>query len=261
MLEVIRNDYKGSDKLKDKVALITGGDSGIGRSVAIHFAREGADISIVYHESDLDANQTKEMVEKEGRKCILFKGDIAIEEFSRSCVQQTVERFGKLDILVNNAGTHEEDKEFLDISTDQFKRTFEVNMFSFFYFTHEAVKFMKEGGSIINTASVVAYRGSEHLMDYSSTKGAVVSFTRAVAKNLASKNIRVNGVAPGPIWTPLVIETFDEDHLEKFGKSTPMKRAGKPSEVAPAYVYLASNDSSYVSGQMIHVNGGEVVGG
>ncbi len=261
MLEVIRQDYKGSEKLKDKVALITGGDSGIGRSVAVHFAREGADISIVYLESDLDAQQTKEMVEKEGRKCILLKGDIAIEEFSRSCVQKTVEQLGKVDILVNNAGTHEEDKEFLDISTEQFKRTFEVNMFSIFYFTHEAVKHMTNGGTIINTASVVAYRGSEHLMDYSSTKGAVVSFTRALAKNLASKNIRVNGVAPGPIWTPLVIATFDEGHLEKFGKSTPMKRAGKPSEVAPAYVYLASDDSSYVSGQMIHVNGGEVVGG
>ncbi|HEY1055164.1 MAG TPA: glucose 1-dehydrogenase, partial [Emticicia sp.] len=244
MLEVIRPEYKGSEKLKNKVALITGGDSGIGRSVAVHFAREGADISIVYLESDLDAEQTKEMVEKEGSKCLLIKGDISNESFSRSCVQQTVEHFGKLDILVNNAGTHEEDSEFLDISTDQFKRTFEVNMYSFFYFTQEAVKFMKEGASIINTASVVAYRGSEHLMDYSSTKGAVVSFTRALAKNLASKNIRVNGVAPGPIWTPLVIATFDEDHLKKFGKSTPMKRAGKPSEVAPAYVYLACDDSS-----------------
>jgi NAD(P)-dependent dehydrogenase (short-subunit alcohol dehydrogenase family) len=260
-LEVIRKNYKGSEKLLDKVALITGGDSGIGRSVAVYFAREGADIVIVYHESDLDANQTQEMVESEGRKCILIKGDIASEEFCRSCVQQTVKQFSKIDILVNNAGTHEEDKEFLDITTEQFKRTFEVNMFSFFYFTHEAVKHMKENSCIINTASVVAYRGSEHLMDYSSTKGAVVSFTRAVSKNLAPKKIRVNGVAPGPIWTPLVIATFDEEHLKKFGGNTPMKRAGKPSEVAPAYVFLASEDSSYISGQMIHVNGGEVVGG
>lgn len=260
-LEVIRKNYKGSDKLLDKVALITGGDSGIGRSVAVHFAREGADVVIVYHESDLDAEQTKKMVETEGRKCILLKGDIASEEFCRSCVRDTVKQLKKIDILVNNAGTHEEDKEFLDISTEQFKRTFEVNMFSFFYFTHEAVKNMKENCSIINTASVVAYRGSEHLMDYSATKGAVVSFTRAVSKNLAPKKIRVNGVAPGPIWTPLVIETFDEDHLKKFGGNTPMKRAGKPSEVAPAYVFLACEDSSYITGQMIHVNGGEVVGG
>lgn len=261
MLEAVRPGYKGADKLKGEVALITGGDSGIGRSVAILYAKEGADISIVYHESDRDAEQTKKMVEAEGRKCRLFKGDIAVESFCRSVVNETVKEFGKLSILVNNAGTHEEDKELEDISTEQFKRTFEVNMYSFFYFSHEAVKIMKENSCIINTVSVVAYRGSEHLMDYSATKGAILSFTRSLAKNLATKGIRVNAVAPGPIWTPLVIASFDEKRLENFGKNTPMKRAGKPSEVAPAYVFLASQDATYITGQVIHINGGEVVGG
>lgn len=261
MLEVVRPRYIGSDKLKRKTAIITGGDSGIGRSVSVLFAKEGADVIIVYHESDRDAEKTKKMVEKEGRKCILYKGDIAEEKFCRQVVRDTVKKFGRIDILVNNAGTHESDKDVLKISTSQFKRTFEVNMFSFFYFTHEALKFMKPGCSIINTASVVAYRGSEHLVDYSATKGAIVSFTRALSKNLAAKGIRVNAVAPGPVWTPLVIETFDAKKLKEFGKNTPMKRAGKPSEIAPAYVFLSSEDASYITGQVIHINGGEVVGG
>lgn len=261
MLEVIAPDYSGSGKLKNSVALITGGDSGIGRSVAVHYAREGADVAIVYLSSDDDAAETKALVEAEGRSCLLIRGDIARETFCRNAVNKVIRKFGKLNILVNNAGTHEEDKDFLKISTAQFKRTFEVNMFSFFYFTHEALKVMKKNSVIINTASVVAYRGSGHLIDYSSTKGAIVSFTRALAKNLAEKGIRVNAVAPGPIWTPLVIETFTKEHLKTFGQQTPMKRAGKPSEVAPAYVFLASRDGSYITGQVIHVNGGEVVGG
>jgi NAD(P)-dependent dehydrogenase (short-subunit alcohol dehydrogenase family) len=261
MLEAVSKNYFSAGKLEGKVALITGGDSGIGRSISALFAKEGADVAIVYLESDKDAEQTKAMVEKEGSRCVLYKGDIASEEFCRSTVNQVVRDFGQLDILVNNAGTHEPDNEFLDIQTEQFKRTFEVNMYSFFYFSQEAVKVMKENSAIINTASVVAYRGSEHLVDYSATKGAIVSFTRALSKNLAEKKIRVNAVAPGPIWTPLVIESFDVEHLKEFGKKTPMKRAGKPSEVAPAYVFLASDDASYISGQVIHVNGGEVVGG
>lgn len=261
MLEAVSKNYFSAGKLEGKVALITGGDSGIGRSISALFAKEGADVAIVYLESDKDAEQTKAMVEKEGSRCVLYKGDIASEEFCRSTVNQVVQDLGQLDILVNNAGTHEPDNEFLDIQTEQFKRTFEVNMYSFFYFSQEAVKVMKENSAIINTASVVAYRGSEHLVDYSATKGAIVSFTRALSKNLAEKKIRVNAVAPGPIWTPLVIESFDVEHLKEFGKKTPMKRAGKPSEVAPAYVFLASDDASYISGQVIHVNGGEVVGG
>jgi NAD(P)-dependent dehydrogenase (short-subunit alcohol dehydrogenase family) len=261
MLEVIRPGYKGAEKLKDRVAIITGGDSGIGKSVAVHYAKEGADIAIVYHESDDDANETKRLVEAEGRKCVLFKGDISLEEFCKKVVNDSHKEFGRLDILVNNAGTHEPDQDIKDISSEQFKRTFEVNMFSFFYFTREALNVLQPDGCIINTASVVAYRGSDHLIDYSATKGAIVSFTRSLSKNLASKGIRVNAVAPGPIWTPLVIESFDEEHLKKFGKKTPMERAGKPSEVAPAFVFLACEDASYITGQVIHVNGGEVVGG
>lgn len=261
MLEVIREDYNGSGKLSGKTAIITGGDSGIGRSVAVMFAREGADIAIVYHSSDKDARVTCKMVEQENRRCSLYKGDIADEAFCRETINHIHSVFGSIDILVNNAGTHEEDTNFLEISSEQFKRTFEVNMFSIFYFSQEALKFMKVGSSIINTASVVAYRGSDHLIDYSSTKGAIVSFTRSLAKNLAEKEIRVNAVAPGPVWTPLVIASFDTDHLEKFGKSTPMKRAGKPSEIAPAFLFLASADASFITGQVIHVNGGEIVGG
>jgi NAD(P)-dependent dehydrogenase (short-subunit alcohol dehydrogenase family) len=261
MLEAVSKNYFAAGKLEGKVALVTGGDSGIGRSISALFAKEGADVAIVYLESDRDAEQTKSLVEKEGSKCVLYKGDIVSEEFCRSVVNKVVADFGQLDILVNNAGTHEPDDDFLNIESAQFKRTFEVNMYSFFYFSQEAVKVMKENSAIINTASVVAYRGSEHLIDYTATKGAIVSFTRALSKNLAEKKIRVNAVAPGPIWTPLVIESFDVEHLKEFGKKTPMKRAGKPSEVAPAYVFLASDDASYISGQVIHVNGGEVVGG
>ncbi|HYF30403.1 MAG TPA: glucose 1-dehydrogenase [Chitinophagaceae bacterium] len=253
--------YKPAYKLLDKVAIITGGDSGIGRAVAIHYAKEGAHVAIVYHTSDADAKETQALVEQEGRACLLFKGDIANEAFSRKTVRQVHKHFGKLSILVNNAAQQEVDKDFMEVTGKQVRRTFEVNIFSFFYFTHEALKLLDEDGCIINTTSVTAYRGSEHLIDYSSTKGAIVSFTRSLAKNLAEKGIRVNAVAPGPIWTPLIFDTFDEKHIREFGKKTPMKRAGYPYEVAPAYVFLASADSSYITGQVLHINGGEVVGG
>lgn len=245
----------------DKVALITGGDSGIGRAVAVHYAREGADVAIIYHESDDDARETQQLVEKENKQCLLFKGDLADEKFARKTVQAVHKHFGKLSILVNNAGMQEVDQDFMNVSSDQMRRTFEVNIFSFFYCTHEALKVLDKTGCIINTTSVTAYRGSEHLVDYSSTKGAIVSFTRSLSKNLAPKGIRVNAVAPGPIWTPLIFETFDEKHIKEFGQKTPMERAGFPYEVAPAYVFLASDDASYITGQVMHINGGEIVGG
>lgn len=254
---VIREDYKGTGKLSGKVALVTGGDSGIGRSVAVHFAREGADIAIVYRKSDDDARQTKELITAEGRECLLLKGDISKETMCNKMVEKTLKQFGKLNILVNNAGTHEDDKEIAGVSSKQLTDTFEVNLFSMFYLTTAALKEMKEGDTIINTTSVTAYRGSEHLLDYSASKGAIVTFTRSLALNVAEKGIRVNGVAPGPIWTPLVVYSFDKEHLQKFGKDTPMKRAGYPYEVAPVYVYLASDDSTYVTGQILHVNGGD----
>ena len=259
-VEPIRADYKGTDKLANKAALITGGDSGIGRSVALYFAREGADIAIVYLKNDEDAAETKKLVEKEGRECLLIKKDISIEANCIKIIDKVVKKLGRLDILVNNAGIHEEDFSVTEISDKQLKRTFEVNMYAMFYLCKAALKLLEKGSCIINTASVVAYRGSEHLLDYSATKGGIVAFTRSLAQNLIEKGIRVNAVAPGPIWTPLVINAFDEEHLKKFGKDTPMNRAGYPFEVAPAYVYLASDDSSYVTGQVIHVNGGDTMG-
>ena len=254
----IRNTYKGAHKLAGKVAIITGGDSGIGRSVAIYYAREGADITIVYLESDDDARATKAMIEEEGRRCLLLKGDVGDEVFCKEVVTQTHKELGRLDILVNNAGTHEEDKHIQGISAEQLQHTFQVNMFSMFYLSQAALDVMSPNSVIINTASVTAYRGSSHLLDYSATKGAIVSFTRSLAQNVAEKGIRVNAVAPGPIWTPLVVYSFDVEHLKKFGKDTPLGRAGYPMEVAPAYVYLASEDSTYVTGQVLHVNGGDI---
>lgn len=259
--QVIRDNYKGSGKLEGKIALISGGDSGIGRSVAVHYAREGADVAIIYLDEDKDAEETKGMIEKEGRKCLLLKGDIGGEAFCKEAINETVEKLGSLDILVNNAAEQHPKGQFEEVSAEQFRKTYETNIFSFFYCAHAAIEHMKEGSSIINTSSVTAYRGSGHLIDYSSTKGAIVSFTRSLGKSLAERGIRVNAVAPGPIWTPLIPSTFDEKQVAEFGKDTPMKRPGQPSEVGPAYVFLASEDASYITGQVIHINGGEVVGG
>lgn len=257
--EIIRENYKGSDKLKNKVALITGGDSGIGRSVAVHFAREGADVAIVYLNEITDAEETQRLIQKEGRKCLLIEGDVRQESFCKALVEECVSSLGGLNVLVCNAAAQFPKNSLSEINSDQLHKTFETNIYSFFYITRAALSHLKEGDAIINTASVTAYRGSEHLIDYSSTKGAIVSFTRSLSQNLAKKKIRVNGVAPGPIWTPLIPATFDE--VSDFGQDTPLGRAGQPSEVAPAYVYLASEDSSYVTGQFIHVNGGELIGG
>ncbi|MGI4750558.1 MAG: SDR family oxidoreductase [Janthinobacterium lividum] len=259
--EYINENYKGSDKLKGKKALITGGDSGIGRAVAIHFAREGADVAIVYLGEDEDAEKTKKLIEAEGRKALLIKGDVADPETSVKAVQQTVDAFGGLNILVNNAGQQYPQKDISGISNEQLEKVFKTNIFAHFYFAKEALKHLQEGDCIINTTSVTAYRSSPSLLDYSSTKGAIVSFTRSLGTNLAEKKIRVNGVAPGPIWTPLIVSTFDEEKIESFGKDVPLGRAGQPSEVAPAYIFLASQDASYITGQVIHVNGGEIVNG
>lgn len=256
--EIIRDSYKGSEKLKNKVALITGGDSGIGRSVAVHFAREGADIAIVYLKEDKDAKETKHLVEKEGRTCIIIPGDLKDPDFCKSAVEKCVHHFGKLNILINNAAMQFPKDSLEEISREQVETTFKTNIFSMFEVTKAALKHLKEGDVIINTTSVTSFRGSDHLLDYAASKGAITSFTRSLSQNLVDKKIRVNGVAPGPIWTPLIPATFDD--VSDFGQDSPLKRAGQPSEVAPAYVFLASEDSSYITGQFIHVNGGEQVG-
>lgn len=258
--EFIRDSYKGSDKLIGKVALITGGDSGIGRAVAVHFAREGADVAIVYLDEHKDADETKQLVEKEGRKCVTIAGDIGDEGFCQKAVKQTVKELGKLDILVNNAAEQHEQQDLRDITKEQLQKTFGTNIFSMFYMTKAALEHMNEGSCIVNSTSVTSYRGSHHLMDYASTKGAITAFTRSLSANLAEKNIRVNAVAPGPIWTPLIPASFDAKKVKEFGSNVPLKRPGQPSEVAPAYVLLASEDGSYITGQVIHVNGGEQVG-
>jgi NAD(P)-dependent dehydrogenase (short-subunit alcohol dehydrogenase family) len=257
--EVIRKGYQGSGKLKGKVALITGGDSGIGRSVAVHFAREGADVAINFISEVNDAKETQKLVEAEGQKCVLIKGDLRSEAFCKKAVATTVEKLGGINILVNNAAIQFPKSSLKEISSKQLMETFETNIYSFFHLSKAALEHFKAGDTIINTSSVTTYRGSEHLVDYASTKGAIVGFTRSLAKMLAPDKIRVNGVAPGPIWTPLIPATFDD--VTDFGQDTALGRAGQPSEVAPAYVFLASEDSSYITGQFIHVNGGEIVGG
>jgi NAD(P)-dependent dehydrogenase (short-subunit alcohol dehydrogenase family) len=253
--------YRGSGKLRNKVALITGGDSGIGRAVAIAFAKEGADVSIVYLNEHRDAKDTKRMVEEHGRKCILIPGDISDEGFCKDAVKQTAKELKRLDILVNNAAVQFPKDSIEEITAKQLEKTFRVNIFSMFYLTKAALKYLKEGSAIINTTSVTAYRGSAGLLDYSSTKGAIVSFTRSLSASLMDKGIRVNAVAPGPIWTPLIPSTFDGKKVSTFGSDAPMKREGQPEEVAPSYVFLASDDSSYMTGQVLHPNGGEIVNG
>ncbi|MCM3602354.1 SDR family oxidoreductase [Robertmurraya korlensis] len=257
----VSEQYKGSGKLKDKVAIITGGDSGIGKSVAIYFAKEGADVVVSYLNETKDAEDTKKQVEAEGRRCILASGDIGDEEICNQIVDDTMKAFGKIDIIVNNAAEQHPQQSLLDITSEQLERTFRTNIFSYFYLTKAALPHLKKGSSIINTASITAYQGNEQLLDYSATKGAIVTFTRSLSKSLAKDGIRVNGVAPGPIWTPLIPSTFPAEQVAEFGSTTPMGRAGQPYELASSYVFLASDDSSYVSGQMIHVNGGTIVNG
>lgn len=248
-------------KLKNKILLITGGDSGIGRAVSILFARQGADVAIVYLNETKDASDTKEMIEKYGQKCVLIKGDILKESFCKTAVRKTIRQFGKLDILINNAAIHYETKEAADMDMAKMRETFEVNIFSMSYFVKHSLPYLQKDAIIINTSSVTAYRGSEELIDYSATKGAIVSFTRSLAANLIKKGIRVNGVALGPIWTPLIVSSFDKKKVSEHGSKVPMERAGEPAEVAPAYLFLASDDSSYITGQFIHPNGGEIVNG
>ncbi len=254
-------DYKAAGKLEGKVAIITGGDSGIGRSVAVLYAREGADVAILYLDQHQDADETRTVVEQYGRRCLTFTGDVADREVCRKVIDETLAAFGKLDILVNNAAEQHPQEKLEDISEEQWEKTFRTNIFGMFQMTKAALPHLGKGASIINTTSVTAYKGSPQLLDYSATKGAITAFTRSLSMNLAERGIRVNGVAPGPIWTPLIPSTFDADEVAEFGSNTPMKRAGQPDEVAPAYVYLASSDAAYVSGQVIHVNGGTVVNG
>ena len=257
--EIIRQNYLGSKKLLNKKAIISGGDSGIGQAVAVHFAREGADVAVIYKESVKDAKETKKLVEKEGQQCILLKGDVSKKTFRKNTLEKIAKEWKAIDILVNNAGIQFPKSDVEKISDDQINETFNVNIISMISFTRDCLKLMNKGGRIICTTSVTAYRGSDHLIDYSSTKGAIATFVRSLATNLAEQKILVNGVAPGPIWTPLVKETFED--IASFGKDTPLKRAGQPSEVAPAYVFLASEDSSFITGEIIHINGGDFVGG
>ncbi len=259
--KIVEADYKGSEKLKGKVALITGGDSGIGRAVAVLFAKEGADVMIGYLEEDEDAQETKQLVEQEGRYAELKKGDLRQEEECKKLVQETIKKFGKLDILVNNAAEQHLHQNPEDMCKELYN-TFATNIFSYFYVTQAALAHLKEGSVIINTTSVTAYRGGADNIAYASTKGAIVAFTRSLSTALVERNIRVNAVAPGPIWTPLIPATFDEKKLKSFGSDVPMRRVGQPSEVAPCYVFLASSkDSSYFTGQVLHPNGGEIING
>jgi NAD(P)-dependent dehydrogenase (short-subunit alcohol dehydrogenase family) len=253
--------HQGTGKLRGKVALITGGDSGIGRAVAVSFAREGADVMILYLDEHQDANETRRLVEQEGRRCVAYAGDVGTKTVCTASVEQVLDKFGHLDILVNNAAEQHLQDCITKISPEQLERTFRTNIFSFFYMTQAALPHLKEGSTIINSASVTAYKGSWHLLDYAATKGAIISFTRSLSQALVEQGIRVNAVAPGPIWTPLIPSTFSPDEVQKFGSHVPMKRAGQPEEVAPSYVFLASSDSSYMTGQVLHPNGGTIVNG
>lgn len=253
-------NYKGSNKLLGKVCLITGGDSGIGRAVAIAFAKEGARLAISYRNEEDDANETKRIIESYGGKCLLLPGDIRAKEHCEQIVKDTYNHYNQLDILINNAAVQFPQENFQNITKEQLETTFETNVFPAFYLSQAALNYMKCGSSIINTTSITAYEGSLNLIDYSATKGALVAFTRSLSLSLINRGIRVNAVAPGPIWTPLIVSSFEAEYVKTFGQKMPMKRAGQPVELAPTYVYLASNDSTYVSGQVLHVNGGTVVG-
>jgi NAD(P)-dependent dehydrogenase (short-subunit alcohol dehydrogenase family) len=255
--------YKGSGKLKDKVAFITGGDSGIGRATAVHFAAEGATVAFTYlsDEEKRDADKTLELISQYGGKGLAYQGDLTDEAFCKDVIDKVVEESGRLDIVVNNAAQQYPQNALENIDQEQLEKTFKTNVFSVFYITKAALPYLKEGSRIINTTSITAYKGHAELVDYSSTKGAILSFTRSLAMQLSDKKINVNAVAPGPIWTPLIPASFSAEEVDNFGKQTPMKRPGQPSEVAPAYVFLASNDSSYITGQVIHPNGGTVVNG
>jgi NAD(P)-dependent dehydrogenase (short-subunit alcohol dehydrogenase family) len=254
-------EYSAGGRLHGKRAIITGGDSGIGRAVAIAFAHEGADVSIVYLSEHKDAEDTRKQVEQIGTRCLTIAGDIGNEAFCRQAVQQTVEQLGGLDILVNNAGEQHERESLMQISEDDLERTFRTNIYSMFFMTKAALEFLKKGGVIVNSTSVTAYQGHATLIDYATTKGAIVSFTRSLALHLADRNIRVNAVAPGPVWTPLIPASFDKEKVQQFGANTPMQRAAQPGEIAPSYVFLASEDASYMTGQVLHPNGGRIVNG
>jgi NAD(P)-dependent dehydrogenase (short-subunit alcohol dehydrogenase family) len=251
--------FPGVGKLKDKVALITGGDSGIGRAVAVAMAREGALISIVYLDEHKDADETLDAIKKEGSRGIKFAGDVGDEKFCQDAIERTVKEFGRLDILVNNAAEQHEVEEPLEIDTGQLERTFRTNVFGYFYMAKAALRHIKAGGAIVNSTSVTAYKGHKTLIDYAATKGAIVAFTRSLSEAVIDKGIRVNAVAPGPIWTPLIPASFDAEHVAKHGEASPMGRAGQPNEVAPCYVFLASEEASYISGQVLHPNGGTIV--
>ncbi|NYZ12015.1 SDR family oxidoreductase [Azospirillum sp. RWY-5-1] len=259
--QATRPEYRGSGKLRDKVCLITGGDSGIGRATAVLFAREGGRIGFVYLEEDDDAEETKRLVEAEGQPCIAIRGDITGRDTCRQAVERIVGEHGRIDVLVNNAAEQHPQQSFEDITPEQLERTFRTNIFGYFHMAQAALPHMKEGAVIVNTTSVTAYKGNAMLIDYASTKGAIVAFTRSLSQHLAGRGIRVNAVAPGPIWTPLIPSTFPADKVAEFGTDVPMGRPGQPEEVATCFVFLASGDSSYMTGQVLHPNGGTVVNG
>nr|WP_245730808.1 SDR family oxidoreductase [Pseudohongiella acticola] len=253
--------YRPAGKLTGKVAIVTGADSGIGRAVAVYFAREGADVVMLYLEEHEDAELTRREVELSGREALMLAGDVADAKHCKEVIKQTLAKFGQVDVLVNNAGEQHPQQNLEDISDDQLERTFSSNILAMFRLTRAVLPHMRSGASIINTTSITAYKGNPVLIDYSATKGAVTSFTRSLSLNLAERGIRVNGVAPGPVWTPLIPSTFDEDTVSTFGANTPLGRPGQPSDLGPAYVYLACDDSSYMTGQVLHLNGGSVING